>query len=353
MSTEASLSRYLRPILPASRFSADAAPSAAPPWRSPSATASANRSTSTRSCARSAAAARACTRSIRCASRSRPSPACTTAPPRASSTSCRSAPPRHSSSKSRSTRAWPRACWPTSSTRKSQGQDIYSFSQSIRLGFDVGLINERVLGFVEANARKLNDAHRCDAHAALRILRPAHALRPLPAEAPHAPAGHRDARSSSGCASPARCRASAAEALELYRLLSSLDYIPSSPTLFNAGTRHEQLSSCFLLDSPEDSLESHLRQVQGHRAAVEVLRRHRRRLPSRALARLADQRHQWPLQRHRAVAEDARLFGRRGQPGRQAQGRGLRLSRAVARGHRGRSSSCATTPATKRGARTT
>ena len=31
---------------------------------------------------------------------------------------------------------------------------------------------------------------------------------------------------------------------------------PSSPTLFNAGTRHEQLSSCFLLDSPEDSLEA-------------------------------------------------------------------------------------------------
>ena len=46
------------------------------------------------------------------------------------------------------------------------------------------------------------------------------------------------------------------ETLELYRLLSHLEYIPSSPTLFNAGTAHEQLSSCFLLDSPADSLES-------------------------------------------------------------------------------------------------
>ena len=46
------------------------------------------------------------------------------------------------------------------------------------------------------------------------------------------------------------------EALELYRLFSSLEYLPSSPTLFNAGTRHEQLSSCFLLDSPEDDLEA-------------------------------------------------------------------------------------------------
>src|SRR5690606_34954022 len=46
------------------------------------------------------------------------------------------------------------------------------------------------------------------------------------------------------------------EALELYDQMSRLDYIPSSPTLFNSGTRHEQLSSCFLLDSPQDSLES-------------------------------------------------------------------------------------------------
>ena len=46
------------------------------------------------------------------------------------------------------------------------------------------------------------------------------------------------------------------DALTLYRLFSALEYLPSSPTLFNAGTRHEQLSSCFLLDSPQDSLES-------------------------------------------------------------------------------------------------
>jgi ribonucleoside-diphosphate reductase alpha chain len=45
-----------------------------------------------------------------------------------------------------------------------------------------------------------------------------------------------------------------AEAVEFYRLTSSLAYLPSSPTLFNAGTRHPQLSSCFLLDSPPDSL---------------------------------------------------------------------------------------------------
>ncbi len=46
------------------------------------------------------------------------------------------------------------------------------------------------------------------------------------------------------------------EAIDLYNLFSSLEYIPSTPTLFNSGTQHEQLSSCFLLDSPQDSLDS-------------------------------------------------------------------------------------------------
>ena len=32
--------------------------------------------------------------------------------------------------------------------------------------------------------------------------------------------------------------------------------MPSSPTLFNSGTRHSQMSSCYLLDSPEDDLEA-------------------------------------------------------------------------------------------------
>ena len=45
------------------------------------------------------------------------------------------------------------------------------------------------------------------------------------------------------------------EAVSLYDLMSSLAYLPSSPTLFNSGTAHPQMSSCYLLDSPEDSLE--------------------------------------------------------------------------------------------------
>ncbi|MCB9780034.1 MAG: ribonucleoside-diphosphate reductase subunit alpha [Alphaproteobacteria bacterium] len=45
------------------------------------------------------------------------------------------------------------------------------------------------------------------------------------------------------------------EAIEFYRLISSLEYMPSSPTLFNSGTAHSQMSSCYLLDSPVDELE--------------------------------------------------------------------------------------------------
>jgi len=45
------------------------------------------------------------------------------------------------------------------------------------------------------------------------------------------------------------------EAITLYELMSSLEYLTSSPTLFNSGTAHPQMSSCYLLDSPEDSLE--------------------------------------------------------------------------------------------------
>lgn len=46
------------------------------------------------------------------------------------------------------------------------------------------------------------------------------------------------------------------EAKEFYDLISSLDYMPSSPTLFNSATMRPQLSSCYLLDSPSDDLNA-------------------------------------------------------------------------------------------------
>jgi ribonucleoside-diphosphate reductase alpha chain len=43
-----------------------------------------------------------------------------------------------------------------------------------------------------------------------------------------------------------------ARAIEFYQLLSSFDYMSSTPTLFNAGTLRPQLSSCYLTTVPDD-----------------------------------------------------------------------------------------------------
>ncbi|MBP6700408.1 MAG: ribonucleoside-diphosphate reductase subunit alpha [Halioglobus sp.] len=43
-----------------------------------------------------------------------------------------------------------------------------------------------------------------------------------------------------------------ARAIEFYQLLSSFDYMASTPTLFNAGTLRPQLSSCYLTTVPDD-----------------------------------------------------------------------------------------------------
>ncbi|GAB1594483.1 ribonucleoside-diphosphate reductase subunit alpha [Lysobacter claricitrinus] len=133
------------------------------------------------------------------------------------------------------------------------GLGVYSFSQSIVLGHDLGLINDRVRETVEANARKFNDA--IDAaktqrfeYFGLRTLYDRYLLRhPHKRQVIETPQ-HFFMRIAVALTD------TPSGALQLYRLMASLDYIPSSPTLFNSGTRHEQLSSCFLLDSPQDSL---------------------------------------------------------------------------------------------------
>ncbi len=134
-------------------------------------------------------------------------------------------------------------------------QEIYSFSQSIAFGIKEGMIAPRVVQFVQENARKLNDAidqsrdDLCEFFG-LRTLYDRYLLKnPTTRKVIETPQFFW-MRVACGLAE------SPAEAIDLYRLFSSLEYIPSSPTLFNSGTKHEQLSSCFLLDSPQDSLES-------------------------------------------------------------------------------------------------
>ncbi len=136
-----------------------------------------------------------------------------------------------------------------------RGQEIHAFSQSVAASRRLGLVNDRLADFVAQNARKLNDAlsperDREFEYFGLRTLYDRYLLK------------HPQSRLVLETAQQFFLRVSCAlsesvgEALELYQLFSALEYLPSSPTMFNAGTRHEQLSSCFLLDSPADHLEA-------------------------------------------------------------------------------------------------
>lgn len=136
-----------------------------------------------------------------------------------------------------------------------RGQEIHSFSQSVAAGARLGLINERLSQFVAAHARKFNDGieeernHEFE-YFGLRTIYDRYLLR-------H-PEGRDVIETPQQFFMRVACALSdnVADALELYRLFSTLEYLPSSPTLFNAGTVHEQLSSCFLLDSPADRLDA-------------------------------------------------------------------------------------------------
>lgn len=136
-----------------------------------------------------------------------------------------------------------------------QNQDIHSFSQSVRVGFEEGLISERLAEFVSTNARKLNDAilpdrNRLFEYLGIRTVYDRYLL------------VHPELRSVTETPQYFFMRVacglseSPQDAIEFYRLISSLQYLPSSPTLFNSGSQRSQLSSCYLLDSPEDDLNA-------------------------------------------------------------------------------------------------
>ncbi|WP_420626298.1 ribonucleoside-diphosphate reductase subunit alpha [Candidatus Poriferisodalis sp.] len=135
-----------------------------------------------------------------------------------------------------------------------QNQNIYSFSQSIDLGGECGLIHPDVVAFVGTNARKLNDAILAERSNGfeffgLRTVYDRYLLRHPQRRSVIETPQYFLLRVACGLSRTAE------EAISFYELISSLRYLPSSPTLFNSGTAHPQMSSCYLLDSPEDSLE--------------------------------------------------------------------------------------------------
>src|SRR4051812_44561567 len=136
-----------------------------------------------------------------------------------------------------------------------RNQGGMAFSQSVALGHAEGLIGDETARFVKDNARKLDFAidDRADRrfeYFGLRTVYDRYLLRHpstrLVVETPQ----YFLLRVACGLAQ------SPGEAIRFYRLMSSLAYLPSSPTLFNSGTRHTQMSSCYLVDSPRDDLDS-------------------------------------------------------------------------------------------------
>lgn len=133
--------------------------------------------------------------------------------------------------------------------------NIYSFSQSVEYGFANGLISEIATEFVRIYRRKLNDAIDDESsdrfeYFGLRTVYDRYLLRDPESRRVIETPQHFFLRVACGLAKTPH------EAIGFYRLMSSLAYMPSSPTLFNSGTRHAQMSSCYLHDSPEDSLVS-------------------------------------------------------------------------------------------------
>ncbi|MDI1464389.1 ribonucleoside-diphosphate reductase subunit alpha [Catellatospora sp. KI3] len=148
-------------------------------------------------------------------------------------------------------------------------QGVRDFADSVRAGHEAGLLADDLAAFVAVNSAELAElvdpaADDRFEYFGLRTVYDRYLLRhPVTRRVLETPQhfllrvacglmGEVGSASTAGLRLPG----SVAEVARLYAILSRLAYLPSSPTLFNAGARRPQLSSCFLLDSPRDELES-------------------------------------------------------------------------------------------------
>ncbi|MEU9777339.1 ribonucleoside-diphosphate reductase subunit alpha [Streptomyces sp. NPDC047968] len=145
------------------------------------------------------------------------------------------------------------------------GEGSVSFSTSVAVGHREGLIADGTAAFAARHAARLDalvDPAADDrfGYFGLRTLYSRYLLRhPLTRNVIETPQFFM-LRVAAGLAEASDSPEGEARAVDevaaLYGLMSRLDYLPSSPTLFNSGTRHPQMSSCYLLDSPLDELDS-------------------------------------------------------------------------------------------------
>lgn len=132
---------------------------------------------------------------------------------------------------------------------------VRNFMESIEFGFKAGIIAEPTLNFVRKNREKLDSAinpsrNQLFEYFGLRTIYDRYLLKDPKTRAVFETPQYFFMRVAAGLAQ------SAEEAIELYEQISKLDYMPSTPTLFNSATLRPQMSSCYLLDSPEDDLNS-------------------------------------------------------------------------------------------------
>jgi ribonucleoside-diphosphate reductase alpha chain len=134
-------------------------------------------------------------------------------------------------------------------------QGVGNFFQSIRKAYEHGLISEEKFQWVKEHKEALNiiiddSRTRYFEYFGLRTVYDRYLLKDPKTRAVLETPQYFFLRVACGLAKTFE------EAKEFYELISSLDYLPSTPTLFNSGTPTSQLSSCYLLDSPQDDLSS-------------------------------------------------------------------------------------------------
>jgi ribonucleoside-diphosphate reductase alpha chain len=132
---------------------------------------------------------------------------------------------------------------------------VRNFMESVEYGFKAGIFSETTLLFVRKHHEKLHAAinplrNTLFEYFGLRTVYDRYLQKDPKSRQVFETPQYFFMRVACGLAK------SAEEAIELYELMSKLDYMPSTPTLFNSATLRPQMSSCYLLDSPQDDLGS-------------------------------------------------------------------------------------------------
>ncbi len=136
-----------------------------------------------------------------------------------------------------------------------RSQKVKSFADAMTFGYNASLISEATYRFVDKNKAALSAAiepFRTDRfeYFGLRTVYDRYLLKNPKTRQVFETPQYFFMRVACGLAQTVE------EAIEFYRLISSHEYMASTPTLFNSGTLRPQMSSCYLLDSPEDDLRS-------------------------------------------------------------------------------------------------